>query len=380
MSTKVRYFQFLVSPHVGGGAKLAMEIHNHATSTRGPVSELLLPKGGDAERTALWGGLPFTDYRLDRLTSSSQWRSGLANLRLCAKTAKYRRGVIHVHSPFVYGAARPFFLLSCLKTVLHVHLDFTVDQLRWALKVPPDLIFVCADFMRPKVEQALAERKGKRSVIRVIRNAVDTERFFPSNRIAEKANLGLGQDMPLLVMAANLAPHKGQETAIRTVAVLKTMGHEVRLWLVGTDRDDGSAYLRALKAVCAELSVDDRVDFVGFRNDIPELLRAADFVLLPSTNEGLPLVILEAQASKALVLAAPTAGIPEVIDDGRTGYLIAADDPQGYANQIASLLKNPIQANAITEAAYHQVHGSHSMKRYCEVILCEYDKLLNATY
>jgi glycosyltransferase involved in cell wall biosynthesis len=371
---RLLYHQMLVSPSVGGGAKLAMEIHKHATSARGSISELLLPRGGEAEQTALREGFPFTDYRLDWLTSLSGWRSGLENIRLYARTARHGRGVIHVHSPFVYGAARRFLLLSPFKTVLHVHLDFTVDQLTWALKSPPDLILVCADFMRATVEQAVA-KKGRRPLIRVIRNAVDTHRFFPSDRKAAKANLGVSPDTPLMMMAANLAPHKGQETAIRTVRVLKELGHPIRLWLVGNERG-GQGYLGYLKSLCVELGVDDRVDLVGFRNDIPELLRAADFVLLPSTSEGLPLVILEAQASKALVLAAPTAGIPELIEDGRTGFLVAADNHQGYANHIDSLVVSPQQANAITEAAYRHVRDHNDLKQYCERILGEYDELL----
>lgn len=353
-----------------------MEIHKHATSTRGPVSELLLPRGGEAERTALREGLPFTDFRLDWLSGRSHWRSGFEGFRLYGKMVKHGRGVIHVHSPFVYGAARPFFLLSPFKTVLHVHLDFTVDQLTWTLKSPPDMILVCADFMRATVEQTLAKGEGRRPAVRVIRNAVDTDRFFASDRKAAKASLGISPHVPLVAMAANLAPHKGQETAIRTVKALKSLGHQVKLWLVGSDRNDGQGYREYLENLCVELGIDDQVDLVGFRNDVPEVLRAADFVLLPSTSEGLPLVILEAQASKAVVLAAPTAGIPEVIDNGRTGFLIAADDYQGYAHHIASLLMNPLHVNAITEAAYRHVRDHHNLKQYCERILGEYDELL----
>ncbi|MGH7878659.1 MAG: hypothetical protein ACREQD_04110, partial [Candidatus Binataceae bacterium] len=52
MSERLRYHQMLVSPHVGGGAKLAMEIHRHALASRGPVSQLLLPPGAEAEQLA----------------------------------------------------------------------------------------------------------------------------------------------------------------------------------------------------------------------------------------------------------------------------------------------------------------------------------------
>jgi glycosyltransferase involved in cell wall biosynthesis len=374
--TQIIYNQMLVSPHVGGAAKIAMEIHKYAEGLRGPMSQLLLPKGGEAERTSIKEGFPFVDYHLGRLVSPNPVRSWFENCCLYFRTIKYGRGLVHVHSPFVYGAARPFFLASKLKTVLHVHLNFTEDQLRWALKSPPDLIFVCADFIRPTVEKTLAEGKGERSCIRVILNAVDTKRFFPSNRAEAKAAIGLREDVPLLMMVANLSPHKGQETAIRALGSLKAKGVKAKLWLVGNERSSGQNYLDYLKSLTAELKVGDLVTFVGFRNDIPELLRTADFLLLPSVNEGLPLVILEAQASKAVVLASPTAGIPEIVKDNQTGYLIAADDYQGYAEKISELLMNPSRYKAIEKNAYENVCANHKMSKYCEKILQEYDKIL----
>lgn len=366
----------LVSPHVGGGAKLAMEIHKYIIATRGPRSRLLLPKGAEAEQSAIDQNLAFIGYDLGHLVSQNRFISYMENLYLYIRTTHHNRGIIHVHSPFVYGAARPLFFTSKIKTVLHIHLDFTYEQLRWALKLPPDLILICADFMRSTVERTLSEIKHNNSKIQVILNAVDTKRFFSLDRATAKAQLGIRENLPLLMVIANLSPHKGQETAIRAVALLKANGFQVKLWIVGEEREPGQNYLDKLKSLSMELRVADLVDFVGFRNDIPQLLQATDFLLLPSTKEGLPLVILEAQASKSLVLAAPTAGIPEVIKDGLTGYLIAADDFQGYANKIAFLLNNPIYVNRIVQNAYQNIYQNHDMKKYCSKVLHEYDELL----
>lgn len=376
MSQAVRYHQMLISPHVGGGAKLAMEIHKHALATRGPVSQFFVPPGGEAERSVRSAGFEFTPYRVDRLTTAGRLAGVLENLALSAKAAKHGPGIVHVHAPFVYGAARAFFKLSQLRTVLHIHLDFTVEDLKWALQSPPDMLVLCADFMRDTVEQALGTAGKGRSIIRTVRNAVDIDRFVPGDRAAEKVRLGEQPDVPLLMVAANLAPHKGQETALRAVKVLKDSGHAVRLWIVGAERSDGKGQLQYLQTLCSTLQIENRVHFAGFRTDVPELLRAADFVLLPSTSEGLPLVLLEAQASKALTLAAPTAGVPEVIDDGRTGFLIAANDYQGYAERIAHLITHTEQADAIVDAAYRAVREKHNMHHYCQQIFAAYDEIL----
>src|SRR5262249_45835054 len=255
---------------------------------------------------------PYTRYRVDRLTGGSRLRSLFENARLYGRMPRKRGAVVHVHAPFVYGAARPFFSAARVKTVLHVHLDFNAEQLAWALSSPPDTVIVCADFMRPAVEAALPG--GAPTRVRVIRNAIDVRQFAGGERAAAKRQLGVREDLPLLMVIANLAPHKGQETAVRAIAGLRDLGLEAGLWLVGAERSEGQGYLATLQRLVQDLQVQDRVTFAGFRNDVAQLLRAADMVLLPSTSEGLPLTILEAQAAGALVLAAPTAGIPEVIE------------------------------------------------------------------
>src|SRR5262249_28602479 len=145
-----------------------------------------------------------------------------------------------------------------------------------------------------------------------IPNAVDTTRFFAGDKATAKRGVGARCALPLVVMLANLAPHKGQETAIRAVALLKNRGTPVCLSLAGTVPRGAGDYSEHLRNLIRELEVTELVQLLGQRQDAPELLRAADLFLLPSTHEGLPLSILEAQASKVPVLAAPTAGVPEV--------------------------------------------------------------------
>jgi glycosyltransferase involved in cell wall biosynthesis len=151
---------------------------------------------------------------------------------------------------------------------------------------------------------------------------------------------------------------------------------DVTCWLVGVERQDGGGYTTRLQALCNELGVADRVRFLGYREDVPDLLRAADVFILPSTNEGLPLSILEAQATKVPVLAAPIAGIPEVITDGETGFLIPADNIVGYANRIESLLHHPERSNCVTEQAYTRVIKEYNWQTFCETIWMLYQSLL----
>jgi glycosyltransferase involved in cell wall biosynthesis len=176
-------------------------------------------------------------------------------------------------------------------------------------------------------------------------------------------------------MLANLAPHKGQETAIRAVALLRERGVDTECWMAGVERGGEKTYTERLTRLINEAGVGDRVRLLGQRRDAPDLLRAADLFVLPSSHEGLPLSILEAQASKVPVLAAPTAGVPDVVHDGETGFLIAAQDVLGYAHQIERLLGYPELYHRIAEAAYAHTTREHNWTIYCQRISALYDEV-----
>jgi glycosyltransferase involved in cell wall biosynthesis len=299
-----------------------------------------------------------------------------ANFDIWRKLRRSRPRVLHLHSPFVYGAIRPLLGITSVKTVVHIHLDYTEQELEWALRRPPDLMVLCARFMRDRVATLLSRGGHGHTQLAVVTNAVDLQRFAPRDRKTAKLHFGIAPERPVLLMTANLAPHKGQETAIRAVARLRDAGVNPLLWLVGEEREP-ARYQQRLQALIAELDLGANVQLLGYRSDVPELLGAADALLLPSVQEGLPLSILEAQAAKVVVLAAPTAGIPEVIQHGRTGFLIDARDAAAYADTLLQLIANPAMAGDIAAAACEQVRATASMEEYFRNLFAAYNLLLS---
>lgn len=378
MPNESRHYQVLVSERIGGAERLAIQIHRFLAHRGGGRSEMLIPAGGDAERVALSEAMPFTTYDLQGLMNRNPFVSWSVNAGLLRKLRLGPRSTVHVHSPFVYGALRPLLKLSRVRVILHLHLDYSAQELAWALKHAPDLILVCAQFLKDRVAGFFPARARRSPRITVARNAVDTQHFHPLDKRVAKENLGIPVDRPMFLMAANLAAHKGQETAIQAASILKSDGHRPLLWLVGEEREN-RGFGEHLRLMADRLDVSDCIRFEGYRDDVAALMRAADFLLLPSTQEGLPLSILEAQASKAIVLAAPTAGIPEVVEHGRTGLLIDANDPQGYAAAAVSLLREPARAGAITDAAYEQVVAGFSLPGYMQRIDEEYASMFTGT-
>ena len=138
----------------------------------------------------------------------------------------------------------------------------------------------------------------------------------------------------------------------------------------------GVQFTNRLKSLAHDLQVIDQIKFLGQRHDIPELLRAADCFVLPSSIEGLPLSVLEAQACKTPVLASPSAGIPEIVADGKTGFLIPANNPAGYATHIYAMRQDPFPYKMIAEEAYRTVISRHTWKEYVERVWDTYQTLL----
>lgn len=352
---------------------IGLRLGEHLQST-GQQTRVWVPGAGPAEDGADALGLPVGFYDLASVTHTRRWRAGRGNWKLTRSLRRFGPGLVHVHSPEVYGACRWGLRWSGLKRVVHVHLEMNTDGPSWAFQSPPELIITCARFLVEQVRRALPATYQNRQRIEAVPNCVDAEKFAPGDKRLAKQKLAAPKT-PLLLMLANLAPHKGQETAIRAVALLKQRGIDVSCWLAGVERHN-EGYTARLEALTRELEVEDRVRLLGQRNDAPELLRAADFFLLPSTREGLPLSVLEAQAAGVPVLAAPTAGVPEVIEDGSTGFLVAADDAGGYANRLEVLLGNQGLCRRVTESAQRRVVREHGWKTYCDRVVQLYQEVL----
>jgi glycosyltransferase involved in cell wall biosynthesis len=367
----------LASKELGGAGLIALYLAN-SLSAQFQESHVWIPGEGPAQRKAHELGLQYHLYSSTSAFSKSKVEQVAANLKIAQRLYRYRSGVMHIYSPFHYRVLRLGLNLSHLKCIVHVQLEEEEEGLHWAFKNPPDLIITCAKFLVEYIRRTLPERYQERQLIISVPNAVDLERFSPDNKSSAKLRVGAPISTPLVLMLANLAPHKGQETALKVTSALKKAGVNIVLWLAGIERGGESHFTTHLRSLSIDLGVADRVQFLGHRHDAPDLLRAADIFILPSTREGLPLSILEAQATKVPVLAAPTSGIPEVVIDEETGFLIAADDVNAYACRVKSLLDNSDLYHHLTEQAYRNVASNNSFQVYCQKILQLYNALLSS--
>jgi D-inositol-3-phosphate glycosyltransferase len=193
--------------------------------------------------------------------------------------------------------------------------------------------------------------------IAIVPPGVDHAFYGPGHRPQARRALGFaGADEVLLLFVGRIQPLKGADVAVRTLAALSSGrdGRRYRLAVVGGPSGPrGRAAYDDLGALAAALGVGEQVTFVP---PIPhELLstwyRSADVCLVPSRSESFGLVALEAAACGTPVIASAVGGLTTLVDDGRTGFLVEAQDPEEYAERVRRVLDVPLLAERFSTAA-----------------------------
>jgi D-inositol-3-phosphate glycosyltransferase len=195
------------------------------------------------------------------------------------------------------------------------------------------------------VERAelLRDYAAHASRIATIPCGVDTDLFTPGDRAEARRRLGL-DDRPVLLWVGRIAPIKGLDTLLDTVARLREGGQDMRLLVVGGDADEPtSGHETSLRQRIARLGLVDSVRFVGPQPQsvLPLYYAAADLTVLPSYYESFGMVALEAMACGSPVIASRVGGLVTTVRDGVTGFLVPDGDVGALAERIETLVTDP---------------------------------------
>jgi len=312
--------QVVHSLAVGGAEVLAVRLAEGLLPGYSSRMICLDAAGPLAERVAAAG------LRVEVVGRGPGWDRGCARrMRQLQRRQRPAAVIAHQFTPFFYAVwgrglrRRP-------PLVFVEHGRFHPDRPNPARKIFHRLMLRSCDrvvAVGEAVRQALIRNEGiPGRKIRVIYNGVPVQRFRRNeeSRRRLRAAWGLSEQDFAIMQVARLDRLKDHGTAVRAAACLSTAN--IRWFMVG----DGPER-PAVEAEIAGLGLQGRVQLLGERRDIPQLLSAADAFVLTSVSEGIPVTVLEAMAAQLPVVATRVGGLPELVREGETGLLVPPGDP-----------------------------------------------------
>ena len=235
-----------------------------------------------------------------------------------------------------------------------------------------DIVIAVSDAVREHTHRYLGVSAAK---TRTIRHGIDPEAFArvtPADRNRLRAEWGAIDNTMVVGTVARLMPEKALHVLLEGFARYRAFGsRRSRLVVVGYGPLETE-----LKARSLELGLADAVVWAGFRDDIPAVMSSFDVFALSSQHEGFGVVLLEAMAAGKPVVATNVSAIPEVVEDGVTGLLVAADDPDALGAAIIKLENTALRQRL--GAAGRKRAGEFMLDRMIDTTLAAYAGVLDA--
>lgn len=214
-------------------------------------------------------------------------------------------------------------------------------------------ITVCKMLERHLVAEGIPGEK-----IVTIHNGIEIQNYTPElSGLHIRHEFGIDPDKIVIGVIARLHPVKGHKYLLKSVAELVKINQKVVLLLAGT-----GPCRKELEDIALNLGIKNNIIFAGFRKDIPEIISASDFLVLPSLSEGLSLTIVEGMAMKKAVIATAVGGTPEIITSGHDGLLVSPADESSLKEAIQRLIDNPDFADNLGIEARKTVESRFTAK------------------
>ena len=287
--------------------------------------------------------------------------------------------IVHSH-----GAKANMFSLAarrktCLPTVTTVHSDYRLDYMHSrvrrmtigltnsvALRFMKNYIAVSGNF-----KEMLIGRKFNPLDIYVLYNGMDFSipvTSYSRQKLLEKYRLPIRDDDVIVGIAARLYPVKSIDTIVRAARLVKDRSSRVK-FLIGGDGEDR----KQLEALTSSLGLEDTVFFLGWLDDPNELMSSIDVSVLTSISESFPYSILEGAKFKKATISSKVGGIPDLIENGKNGYLFTPGDYKHFSELILELAEDGDKRMAMGERLYEkalQDFSVESMARTQQDIYC----------
>jgi len=261
----------------------------------------------------------------------------------------------------VHGFLEPFDGFEATKMMLYDSVDNFVNRC-----LVDQLLAVSLDLRKELIKHFGAEK-----VIQV-HNAIELDTIQVTPRTTElRKELAIGEKDFLIGSMGRLVPVKGLESFLLAARIIRHHNPTCKFIIAGDGplKDD-------LREMAREYGIEESVRFLGHRGDSYDVLHALDIFVLSSLSEGIPMVLLEALALSRPVVATRVGGVPEVIEHGLSGLLVAPGNHEALAQACISLMDDYRIAEALGAAGHKRVEEAFSAKSMADQVADMYRELV----
>jgi len=345
-----------------GGGQAGLEMLASGIAPAGYRPFVVVPEGGGLAAELTARGVSTALIPLPPLRSLRVDRALGAALRLRRLARELRPSVVHVDGTRV--AAYALALGGGIRRVWHVR-DVRCDPLDPFLARRYDrLVAVCTAAV---VNRFRDEPRGR---VAVVPNAVPPHRPR-STRAEVRRWMGIGPDEFVVLTAGRVEPQKGIVDLVRSLALLEREGVDARVIVAGEATVEHAEHVHG---IAKRLNVARRLVLLGHRDDLGDLLEAADVLVHASWYEAAPRVVLEAMAAGRAVIATAVGGVPEILEG--CGDLVPERDPERLAEAISRLARDPSRTLDLGERAVHRYRRRYTPEAHLAAMIRLYDELL----
>jgi glycosyltransferase involved in cell wall biosynthesis len=208
--------------------------------------------------------------------------------------------------------------------------------------------------------------------IKVIYHGIDNEKYSDSKTKSLRSQLGISTQEKIIGFIGRLSVQKGIKYMLDAFRLVANKTNNVHFIIVGTGELEGM-----IKDFTTSFNLENRIHLLGFRNDIPDLMRTFDIFLLPSIWEGFGIVLIEAMAAGKPVVATKTSSIPEIVVENICGILFPPEDDESIANALMKLISDPELKIKYGEAGRKIVSEKFTIGRMINDYEYVFNELLN---
>jgi glycosyltransferase involved in cell wall biosynthesis len=324
---------------------------------------------GPLRHAAVAAGVRYVPLRHVR-RAVSLWRDPLGLVELLILILRSRPEIVHASSSkagilgrlaaSLAGVPIRIFTVHGWAFSAHAGVPGRIYRLAERLLLPLTSTTICVAEYIKRVGIAAGACRPERAL--VIPNAVDVGSFpraVPRDGVVE------------LISVGRMREPKDFVTLVRALARLRRGTFRASLVGDGPDRS-------MIEAELARLGLSDAVVLLGDRSDVPDLLARADVFVCSSRSEGMPVSILEAMAAGLPVVASSVGGVPELVDDGRTGFLVRPGEAVALADALALLVGDPVLRERLGAASHREALERFDLSRFRAAHVELYERLLEA--